>query len=76
MLAPTAQAPAGGAVRGRIVCSCHGVGEVAIAQALQAAVGDAATKLEAVQRTLRCGTECGSCLPELRKLSASAMKAA
>ncbi len=76
LLAPTSQAPAGAAARGRVVCSCHGVGEVAIAQALQAVVGDAATKLEAVQRALRCGTECGSCLPELRKLSASAMKAA
>ena len=76
LLAPTAQAPAGMVARGRIVCSCHGVGETTIADALQAAGGDAAAKLETVQQSLRCGTQCGSCLPELRRLAAAAVKAA
>src|SRR5690606_270473 len=63
-LAPSAQAPAGMVPRGRIVCSCHGVGETTIADALQAAAGDAAAKLDSVRQALRCGTQCGSCLPE------------
>jgi bacterioferritin-associated ferredoxin len=29
-----------------------------------------------VQQQLRCGTQCGSCLPELRKLASSAAMAA
>ncbi len=76
LLAPTAGAPAALAARGRIVCSCHGVGETTILSALQAADGDAAGKLAAVQQQLRCGTQCGSCLPELRKLAAASIMAA
>jgi len=76
LLAPTAQAPAGTVARGRIVCSCHGVGETTICTALQAATGNAAARLEAVQQTLHCGTECGSCLPELRRLATASVIAA
>ena len=76
LLAPTAQAPAGMVARGRIVCSCHGVGETTIADALQATAGNAAARLDAVQQSLRCGTQCGSCLPELRRLAATAVLAA
>jgi assimilatory nitrate reductase catalytic subunit len=76
LLAPTASAPAGAASRGRIICSCHGVGETAIVTALQGAAGDAAARIEAAQRQLLCGTQCGSCLPELRHLAAAAMAAA
>ncbi|MDP1537330.1 MAG: molybdopterin-dependent oxidoreductase [Burkholderiales bacterium] len=76
LLAPTAQAPAALAPRGRIVCSCHGVGEEPILAALQAAKGDAGTKLAAAQQQLRCGTQCGSCLPELRRLAATPVMAA
>jgi assimilatory nitrate reductase catalytic subunit len=75
LLAPTAQPPSGLPTRGRIVCACHGVGADAIATALRTAVGDAATRLDAVCRELGCGTGCGACMPELRRLSASAMEA-
>jgi assimilatory nitrate reductase catalytic subunit len=58
--------PAGSAVpRGRIVCSCFEVSESDI----RAAVGRGAD-LSALQRTLKCGTNCGSCVPELRRLCA------
>ena len=76
LLAPVRHAPSGAASRGRIICSCHGVGATTIASALQAANGDAAARLETVQRQLRCGTQCGSCLPELRKLAATTAWAA
>jgi len=50
---------------GRAVCACHGVGEDAICAALAAGAA-----LADVQEDLRCGTSCGSCLPELRRLAA------
>jgi len=76
LLAPTATAPLALAARGRIVCSCHGVGETTILSALQAADGDAGSKLATVQQQLHCGTQCGSCLPELRKLATASVMAA
>lgn len=52
----------------RQVCACF---DVADTQILEACPPDAATveaRLHAVQARLRCGTQCGSCLPEVRKL--------
>jgi assimilatory nitrate reductase catalytic subunit len=59
--------PAGSAAvpRGRIVCNCFDVSETEV----RAAVGRGAD-LPALQRTLKCGTHCGSCAPELRRLYA------
>jgi len=58
--------PVGFAVpRGRIVCNCFEVSETAI----RAEVGRGAD-LPALQRSLKCGTNCGSCVPELRRLCA------
>ncbi len=76
LLAPGTKAPAGAVSRGRIICSCHGIGETAIVSALQGAAGDATARLGSAQQQLLCGTQCGSCLPELRKLAAAAMVAA
>jgi assimilatory nitrate reductase catalytic subunit len=76
LLAPSANAPAGAISRGRVICSCHGVGEIAIVAALQGAAGDATARLGSAQQQLLCGTQCGSCLPELRKLAAAAVIAA
>jgi assimilatory nitrate reductase catalytic subunit len=48
--------------RGRTICNCFDVAESEIDAFL------AATKsLSALQSSLRCGTNCGSCLPELRR---------
>ncbi len=58
--------PTGAAVpRGRIVCNCFEVSETDI----YAEVGRGAD-LPALQRSLKCGTNCGSCVPELRRLCA------
>ena len=70
LLSPSAAAPVAAAARGRTVCTCVGVGEQAIVQVLRQCAGSAAARLEAVQRKLACGTQCGSCLPELRQLAA------
>jgi len=49
---------------GRMVCSCHEVGELDII----AAIESGQNSVEALGLELRCGTQCGSCLPELRAL--------
>jgi assimilatory nitrate reductase catalytic subunit len=65
LLRPGAQPPAQAAPRGRIVCNCFDVAEADIARVASTADGDA---LAHVQAQLKCGTNCGSCLPELRRL--------
>jgi assimilatory nitrate reductase catalytic subunit len=47
----------------RAVCACFNVGEVQI----RAAIAAGAT-LAGLQKNLKCGTNCGSCVPELRRL--------
>ncbi|MBP5979202.1 MAG: molybdopterin-dependent oxidoreductase [Halomonas sp.] len=54
----------GAADTGPVVCSCHQVGQTAIVNAIRA--GD--TSVEALGARLACGTQCGSCLPELKSL--------
>jgi assimilatory nitrate reductase catalytic subunit len=49
---------------GPIVCACFGVGETAINEAITAGACDIAD----IGRTLKAGTNCGSCLPELKKM--------
>jgi assimilatory nitrate reductase catalytic subunit len=70
MLAPGAAPPGPAPVRERQVCSCFDISENRIAQALAAASGSPEERLGAMQAMLRCGTQCGSCLPELRRLAA------
>lgn len=55
--------------RGRTVCSCMGVSEAAICAAIAAGCDTPA----ALGKQSGCGTQCGSCLPELRALIASSL---
>jgi assimilatory nitrate reductase catalytic subunit len=48
---------------GPVICACFGVGLLAIREALAAGT---AVSVADIGRTLRAGTNCGSCLPELR----------
>ncbi len=52
----------------RQVCACHDVSEARIVTALDGLGGNADERLRALQVRLRCGTECGSCLPALKTL--------
>ncbi len=70
LLQPTAQTPQGFKARGKIVCSCFNVAESDIQSALSE-IGDA-DPLSFVQQKLKCGTNCGSCIPELRSIVAHA----
>jgi len=53
---------------GTTVCSCVGVKDVAIRNHLKIYQGDSAQRLASLQGTLKCGTQCGSCVPELRRM--------
>lgn len=49
---------------GRTVCTCFGVG----INSIQAAIEDGCHTAKALGERLRCGTNCGSCVPELNAL--------
>jgi assimilatory nitrate reductase catalytic subunit len=76
LLSPGAVAPAGYTQRGKVVCNCFNVTEDAIFSELARHGGSAPERLAALQRTLSCGTNCGSCVPELRRLAQASVQAA
>jgi assimilatory nitrate reductase catalytic subunit len=53
---------------GPIVCACFGVGRTTICDAIAAGAGSAAE----IGARLKAGTNCGSCIPELKRLIAQA----
>ncbi len=50
---------------GPVICACFGVGLNVIRRAV---ASEALTSAEDIGKALRAGTNCGSCLPELRKI--------
>ena len=74
LLLPGAKPPVAVRSRGKLVCTCLNVTDIAIDEHLstvsQAGAGYLATdeaRLASLQEALKCGTNCGSCLPELRR---------
>ena len=63
MLAPAATPPSGGNQRGKIICNCLNVSERDIKAAIEAG-----QDLEQLQDSLKCGTSCGSCVPEIKRM--------
>ncbi len=68
LLVPGAKAPVAVAARGKQVCSCFDVSEGRINTALLACTGTPDAQLLQLQDRLQCGTNCGSCVPELKRL--------
>ncbi len=68
LLAPTAAAPVPAATASRVVCNCLGVSERAIRDALPMLPASPADALAALQAQLGCGTSCGSCVPEVKRM--------
>ena len=68
LVMPGAKAPVAVAPSGRQVCTCFNVTEPQIRVTLQRCPGGAGDRLTCLQAALSCGTRCGSCLPELRRL--------
>ncbi|GAC1495149.1 MAG: hypothetical protein NVS2B1_02420 [Bradyrhizobium sp.] len=56
----------GSAGAGPIVCACFGVGRTAICETIAAGARSAAE----IGARLKAGTNCGSCIPELKRLIA------
>ena len=54
------------------LCMCFDVSVAAATAALAAAEGDSSQRLAQAQAQLHCGTNCGSCLPQLRCLAQAA----
>ncbi|RYY93777.1 MAG: nitrate reductase, partial [Comamonadaceae bacterium] len=68
LLSPSPTAPAALQPRGAQVCTCFNVREDAIRAELRRCTGDHAGRLAVLQERLHCGTNCGSCVPELKRL--------
>jgi assimilatory nitrate reductase catalytic subunit len=68
LLMPSPNPPQGFTARGKVVCSCFNIAESAINACLQGQGGEPAAMLAALQEQLKCGTNCGSCVPELRQM--------
>ncbi len=62
-LAPISAPPSGQRGRGKIVCSCLDVSQNEILENIELGAD-----LITLQNKLKCGTECGSCVPELKRL--------
>ena len=50
---------------GPVICACFGVGLNVIRDAI---ASNGATNVESIGKALRAGTNCGSCLPELKRI--------
>ncbi len=68
LLSPSAAAPVAVASRGKLICSCLGVTDLAIRAHLSQSSGSADARLQSLQTTLGCGSNCGSCRPELQRM--------
>ena len=65
------RAPDAGVDHGPVVCACFGVGRNQICDAV---ASGCAASAEDIGATLKAGTNCGSCLPEVRRLVAEAVR--
>lgn len=68
LLSPGARAPVAVQSRGHPVCTCFNVTDLAIQAELGRCTGTLDERLAALQGALKCGTNCGSCLPELKRM--------
>lgn len=59
-----AMTPPDGSNSGNVICSCFQVRDTQINKAFEAG----AVTLDALQQQLKCGTNCGSCIPEIKAL--------
>ena len=73
LLVPGSKAPVAVQARGKLICSCFNVTEPAIGEQLASCRGSPDERLALLQGALKCGTNCGSCLPELKRLVRASM---
>ncbi|GAB1257460.1 nitrate reductase [Aurantivibrio plasticivorans] len=54
----------GASAPGKIICSCFQVGE----NQIKSAIEEGCASVESLGENLKCGTNCGSCIPEIQQL--------
>ncbi len=75
LLLPGLKAPVALAPQSKAVCSCFNVTQSRIVSQLAQCDGSPAQRLASLQQALHCGTNCGSCLPEVKRLVKTAVNA-
>ena len=73
LLLPGSAPPIPVASKGKVVCTCMNVRDSAIQAQLAQCSGPEAGRLEQLKLALQCGTQCGSCVPELQRMVRLAM---
>jgi assimilatory nitrate reductase catalytic subunit len=68
LLLPVSKPPVPVASKGKVVCTCFHVRDIAIEDNLLHCSGTPAERLAKLQGALQCGTNCGSCVPELQRM--------
>nr|WP_295787243.1 nitrate reductase [Rhodoferax sp.] len=68
LLVPGAKPPLAVQARGKQICTCFNVTESDIATQLTQCKGNEDQRLIQLQTALKCGTNCGSCLPEVKRM--------
>ena len=68
LLVPGSKAPIAVQSRGKSVCTCFNVTDAAITEQLSKSFGSDERRLTELQASLKCGTNCGSCVPELKRM--------
>jgi assimilatory nitrate reductase catalytic subunit len=68
LLVPDSKAPIAVQSRGKAVCTCFNVTDAAITEQLTKSFGSDERRLTELQTNLKCGTNCGSCVPELKRM--------
>jgi assimilatory nitrate reductase catalytic subunit len=68
LLVASREPPKGFKGQGKVICQCFGVTQTKIQDALATMQGTPQENLRALQSQLACGTNCGSCVPELKNM--------
>ena len=68
LLVPGAKPPVAVQSRGKQICTCFNVTESDIGTQLPQCKGNEDQRLVQLQGALKCGTNCGSCLPEVKRM--------
>ncbi|HSX69414.1 MAG TPA: molybdopterin dinucleotide binding domain-containing protein, partial [Pseudomonas sp.] len=63
LLAPLATPPGGGMKASKVLCNCMNVSQDAVCAGIERGLD-----LDGLKRELKCGTSCGSCVPEIKRL--------
>lgn len=70
LLAPLASPPGGGIKASKVLCNCMNVSQDKVCAGIERGLD-----LDGLKRELKCGTSCGSCVPEIKRLLATRVAA-